>query len=75
MNDLLAYARGLAQKRNRNVLWAERAVRDAISSTYLEALNEHVIDFVAEDMDDLLHKLDNRTLNINDKTFIFKTRK
>ena len=73
LNDLVAYARSLAQKRNRNVAWTERAVRDAISSTYLEALREHVIDFVAEDMDDLLHKLHNRRLKINEKEFVFQT--
>jgi membrane-bound serine protease (ClpP class) len=74
LNDLLAYARGLAQKRHRNVEWTERAVRYAISSTYLEALHMGVIDFVAEDMNDLLHKLNDRTLNMNGKTFVFRTR-
>ncbi|OHD68845.1 MAG: hypothetical protein A2W19_17330 [Spirochaetes bacterium RBG_16_49_21] len=74
LNDLLAYARSLAQKRNRNVEWTERAVRYAVSSTYLEALRQGVIDFVAEDMDDLLHKLNRRTVNMNGKEFVFNTR-
>src|SRR5208337_602008 len=69
LNDLLAYARGLAQKRNRNVGWTERAVKEAVSSTYLEALREHVIDFVAEDMGDLLHKLNNRRVEVNEKIY------
>ncbi len=62
LNDSIAYARSLAQKRNRNQSWAERAVRDAISSTYSEALRERVIDIVAEDMDDLLRRIDGRKI-------------
>ncbi len=73
LNDLVAYARGLAQERNRNVDWAERAVRGAISSTYLEALRERVIDFVAEDMDDLLRKLDGRAVNMNGREVVIRT--
>ena len=73
LNDLVAYARGLAQERNRNADWAERAVRGAISSTYLEALRERVIDFVAEDMSDLLRKLDNRPVNINGRVVVIRT--
>jgi membrane-bound serine protease (ClpP class) len=74
LNDLLAYARSLAQKRHRNVEWTERAVKYAISSTYLEALHMGVIDFVAEDMNDLLHKLNGRTLSMDGKKFVFHTR-
>ncbi len=73
LNDLVAYARSLAQKRNRNVAWAERAVKQAISSTYLEAQREHVIDFVAEDMPDLLRKLNNRKVEVSEKTYVFRT--
>lgn len=73
LNDLVAYARGLAQERNRNADWAERAVRQAISSTYLEAKREGVIDFIAEDMADLLRKLDNRSVNINGREVVIKT--
>jgi membrane-bound serine protease (ClpP class) len=60
LNDIVAYARSLAQKRGRNVQWAERAVRDALSASYQEALRLKVIDFVAEDMNELLRKLDRR---------------
>lgn len=73
LNDMVAYARSLAQKRNRNVAWAERAVRQAASSTYLEALRENVIDFVAEDMDDLLKKLNGRAVAVDGRTVILRT--
>lgn len=38
----------------RNVAWAERAVREAVSLSALEALEQKVIDMVADDLDDLL---------------------
>ncbi len=60
LNDMTAYARGLAERRGRNVRWVENAVRSAHSSTAREALAAGVIDFVAEDMPDLLKKIDGR---------------
>ena len=71
MNDSVAYARSLAQKRGRNVDWAERAVRDAVSSTYAEALRLGVIDIVAEDTADLLVKLSGRRVALDGGTFTF----
>ncbi len=73
LNDMVSYARSLAQERNRNVGWAERAVKRAVSSTYLEAHRQNVIDFTAEDMDDLLKKLDNRTVKIKGKNIVIRT--
>ena len=73
LNDTVAYARSLAQKRNRNVQWAERAVKEAISNTYLEAKNLGVIDLIAEDMKDLLKKLNGRTVNVDGYPVILST--
>ncbi|HPV43293.1 MAG TPA: nodulation protein NfeD [Spirochaetota bacterium] len=73
LNDMTAYAKSLAQKRNRNTAWAERAVKEAVSSTYLEAEREKVIDFIAEDMADLLKKLDGRAVNVNEKNVVIRT--
>jgi membrane-bound serine protease (ClpP class) len=60
-NDAAAYARSLADRRGRNVTWAERVVRESISSTAEEAVAEGVADLVASDLDDLLARLDDRT--------------
>jgi membrane-bound serine protease (ClpP class) len=60
VNDAAAYIRGLAQLRGRNVQWAERAVREAVSLSADEALAQRVVDLTARDMPDLLHKLDGR---------------
>ncbi|MDN7143996.1 nodulation protein NfeD [Pseudomonas sp. JQ170] len=62
VNDAAAYIRGLAQLRGRNAEWAEQAVREAVSLPATEALRLKVIDRVANDLPDLLHQLDGKTL-------------
>ncbi|HKT99711.1 MAG TPA: nodulation protein NfeD [Paraburkholderia sp.] len=62
MHDAAAYIRGLAQLRGRNAVWAERAVREAVSLSDSEALDQHVVDLIAEDPVDLAHKLDGREI-------------
>ena len=65
VNDAVAYIRSLAQLRDRNVEWAEQAVREAASLSAAEAQEENVIDLVAGDLDDLLAKLDGRRVELN----------
>ncbi len=65
LNDTIAYGKSLAQKRRRNVDWTVRAIRDAISSTYLEAYRLGIVDIIAEDVDDLLVKLNGRKVDVN----------
>ncbi len=62
VNDAAAYLRGLAQMRGRNAVWAERAVREAVSLTAEEALKQKVIDIVAPDVPSLLAQLDGKTI-------------
>lgn len=64
VNDAAAYLRSLAQLRGRNADWAERAVREAVSLSAGEALQQHVIDVVAADVPDLLARLDGRKLGV-----------
>lgn len=64
VNDASAYIRSLAQMRGRNAEWAERAVREAVSLSATEALKLKVVDLVAEDIPDLLKRLDGRTLKV-----------
>lgn len=61
VNDAVAYARSLAEQRGRNRDWAEKIVRDSISSAAQEALDLKVIDLVAADETELLAQLDGRT--------------
>jgi len=50
----------IAEQRGKNVEWAEKSFRDSISSTWKEALDEKVIDLIANNLNDLLIKIDNR---------------
>lgn len=65
--DAAAYIRGLAQLRGRNVEWAEKAVREAVSLSAEEAKRIGVIDMVATDIGDLLGKLDGRIVKLSEK--------
>jgi len=58
VNDLVAFIKSIASKRNRNADWAEEAVRKSVSITAEEALKLDVVDLVAQDMNDLLLKLE-----------------
>ncbi len=62
VHDATAYIRGLAELRGRNVEWAERAVREAVSLSAEQALAIRVIDVIADDVGDLLAKLDGRAV-------------
>ncbi|MFZ2736936.1 MAG: nodulation protein NfeD [Burkholderiaceae bacterium] len=64
INDAAALIRGLAQMHGRNAVWAERAVREAVSLTANEALKDKVIDMIAKDLDDLLTQIDGRTVQL-----------
>ena len=57
-NDLVAFVKGIAQKRGRNAEWAEKAVRESVSVTEKEALDQKVIDVVADDVNDLIQQID-----------------
>ena len=58
VNEAASYIRTIAERRGRNVQWAEDAVRKSLSLTAQEALEQDVIDLVARDLDDLLRQLD-----------------
>ncbi len=64
LNDSIAYIRSLAQLRGRNVEWAEQAVREAATLSAADALDKHVIDLIAPNLDDLLAKLNGRQVEI-----------
>lgn len=72
-NDAVAYIKSIAKKRNRNQDWAEEAVRKSISITANEALEKGVIDLVADNLDDLLKKLDGKEVNLNGRALKLQT--
>jgi membrane-bound serine protease (ClpP class) len=62
INDSVAYVKSLAQKRGRNVDWAVRAVKESVSIPETEALKIKVIDLIAKDINELLEKIDGKTV-------------
>jgi membrane-bound serine protease (ClpP class) len=74
ISDAVAYIRSLAQLRGRNVEWAERAVREAVSLPAAEALKLKVVDLIAADVPDLLRQLDGRELNAGGVTVKLATK-
>ena len=74
INDMVAMLRSLAQLRNRNAEWAEKAVRDAATLTAPEALKENVIEIVAGSVDDLLAQADGRKVKTDDRELTLATK-
>ncbi|NNM62740.1 MAG: nodulation protein NfeD [Steroidobacteraceae bacterium] len=68
LNDSIAYIRSLAQLRGRNADWAEQAVRGAATLTADEAAKQHVIDFVAANVADLLAQANGREVRVGLRT-------
>jgi membrane-bound serine protease (ClpP class) len=73
MNDTIAWVTTIARQRGRNVDWAVRAVRESISDSEDEALKAGVIDLIAENIDDLLKKLNGRTVKTVDREYTLNT--
>ena len=62
INDMVAHAKSVAEKRGRNQKWVEQAIRESVSVTETEALKENIIDLIAKDTDDLIRQLDGRDI-------------
>jgi len=67
MNDAAAFIETLARERGRNAEWDVRAVREAIATSEKDAVQLHVVDYVARDIDDLLRQAQGRTVNVAGK--------
>ena len=63
INDMVAHAKSVAERRGRNAEWVEKAIRDSVSVTESEALELNVIDLVAENLDDLIKQLNGREIS------------
>ena len=73
-NDAAAFLRTIAEKRGRNVTWAEEAVRNSVAITEEEALEKNVINIIAITQKDLLAQLDGKTVELNDGSKILHTK-
>lgn len=68
INDAAAFIRSLADLRGRNADWAEKAVREAASISAPAAVQEHVVDFEARDVADLLGKIQGHVVKIGSRS-------
>lgn len=74
-NDTVSFATAIAKQRGRNQEWAEKSVRESVSITSDVAVKENVVDMEAEDLADLLEKIDGRQVKISEKiTVTLKTK-
>ena len=73
LSDAAAYIRSLAQLRGRNVEWAEQAVREAVSLSAEEALRVHVVDYVAQDVRDLVDRVHGAQVAVKGKAVTLET--
>jgi membrane-bound serine protease (ClpP class) len=73
LNDSIAYIRTLAERHGRNADWAETAVRDAATLTAREALEQNVIEYIADDEEDLLAQVDGAEVRLSTGTVVVDT--
>ena len=73
-NDASAFIRSVARERGRNADWAEKAVRSSVSATEREALKLGIIDLVADNLPDLLAKIDGREVKTPQGPVTLRTR-
>lgn len=72
-NDAVALIKTTAEKKGRNMEWAEKAVRESVSATEKEALDLKAVDLIANDLNDLLKKINGMTVNTSKGDFLLNT--
>jgi len=72
-NDAVAQIKSVAEKRGRNVEWAEAAVRKSVSITEKEALAKNVINFIAPNIDSLLVMMNGREVELVNRKITMQT--
>ncbi|MBD3286069.1 nodulation protein NfeD, partial [candidate division WOR-3 bacterium] len=72
-NDAVAFIISIAEARGRNAEWAERAVRESISSSANESLELGLIDYVASSPEELLEMLDGHEVEMEEGEIVLET--
>jgi membrane-bound serine protease (ClpP class) len=72
-NDAAAYIKSIAERRGRNVEWAEKAVRESVSASETEALRLKLVDLIAVDLNDLLKGLQGRKVTTTSGEHVLDT--
>jgi len=74
LNDTVAWARGIAEKRNRNAEWAEASIRESDSIVSTQALQDNVIDLIAESEEEFLIQIHGRVVETSSGTRTLQTK-
>lgn len=72
-NFTAAFIESIAETRDRNVEWAIDAVRNSVAITQKEAIEKNVVDLGAEDLDDLLQRIDGREIVVAGSPYTLRT--
>jgi len=73
-NDAAAFIRTIAEYRNRNLQWAEDAVRQSVAITANEALQKNIIDLISSNDRELLNQIDGKLIKRDSSSFVLHTR-
>jgi membrane-bound serine protease (ClpP class) len=73
-NDAMAFIRSIAAKRGRNAAWGAQAVLNSVSLTETEALENNVIDLIASNDQELLNKIDGKSITVSTGTVALQTK-
>jgi membrane-bound serine protease (ClpP class) len=74
LSDTTAWMKAIAGSRGRNEAWAVKAVTESVSVTDGEALKLGIIEIIAKDVDELIAKLDGRTVEVDGKPVTIETK-
>ncbi len=73
-NDAAAFIRAIAQKRKRNIPWAEGAVRSSTSISATEALEQGVVNLIARNTEALLDSINGRSIDLENGLHLLHTK-
>ena len=74
VNDASSWITSLALRWNRNADWAEKAVRQSASVNEKEAVKLGVADLTAENLTDLLTRIDGRKIRLGSESIVLQTK-
>ena len=74
LNDMVAFAQGIAKERGRNTEWVKKAVERSVSITSSEAVALKVVDLTAVSRTDLLEKIHGRRITRGGLDVTLRTR-
>jgi len=73
LNDMVASGRSMAAERGRNADWLEKAIRQSVSIPATEAVKLKVVDLMADNLEDLLTKINGRNVVVGGKQLVLRT--